>query len=188
MNYRLQMTSPRLYLVLTLAALLWLSGCTHRQLQQDSWPERMPSRDYFIAVYEADDTNKAMQSQSDYLTWVLRFYQGWELYRRGWIRMSDELVAQLHNPAEADEVEKKIGRIGRLVAGEWAKKSNTRTIYLRHVSVWGNALLESLDRQQELPLINRINQDVDDLLALRLGKEAITADRYFSQDADNPFL
>lgn len=188
MNYRLQMPLSRFYLIAALISLLWLSGCAHRQLHDDNWPERMPSRDYFVSIYEADADNKAVQTQDEYLTWVLRFYQGWELYRRGWIRMGDELLAQIHNPAEADEIEEKVGRIGRLVAGEWAKKSNTRTIYLRHVSVWGNALLESLDKEQELPLINRINQDVDDLLARRIGKDVITADRYFAQDPDNPFL
>lgn len=184
--YRLAFT--RLSLAFSLVLLVLISGCANRQYGENNWPERMPSREYFVSVYEADSDNKAIQPQEEYLMWVLRFYQGWELYRRGWTRMTDELLAQIHNPAEADEIEEKINRIGRLVAGEWAKKSNTRTIYLRHVSVWGNALLESLDRQEELPLINKINRDIDDLLARRLNKEAITPARYFAQDEDNPFL
>ena len=68
------------------------------------------------------------------------------------------------------------------------QKSDTRTIYLRHVAVWGNALLESLDRNEALPLINRINGDVDDLLAHRISVDVITAERYYPRDEDDPFL
>jgi hypothetical protein len=102
--------------------------------------------------------------------------------------MTDELIAQVEDPRQVEEIRYKIDRIGRLVSGEWAKKSDTRTIYLRHVSIWGNALLESLDRDQALPLINRVNQDVDDLLANRINPDIITAERYFPADEDDPFL
>lgn len=148
----------------------------------------MPSRTYFLKVYEADSVNKKIQTQEQYLTWILRFYGGWELYGRGWIKMTNELIAQLGDPSQAKEIRHKVDRIGRLVSGEWAKKSDTRTIYLRHVSIWGNALLESLDRDQALPLVNRVNQDVDDLLAHRIHADVITAQRYFPPDKDDPFL
>ena len=171
------------------ALIATLFGCsTTQRTTQDNWPERMPSRAYFVKVYEADKINKKIQTQDEYLTWVVRFYNGWELYRRGWIRMTDELVAQVKDPAQVDEIRYKIDRIGRLVSGEWAKKSDTRTIYLRHVSIWGNALLESLDRNEALPLINRVNKDVDDLLAHKITPDVITADRYFAPDEDDPFL
>ena len=102
--------------------------------------------------------------------------------------MTNELVAQVEDPSQVKEIRYKIDRIGRLVSGEWAKKSDTRTIYTRNVSVWGNALLESLDRDQAIPLINQVNQDVDDLLAHRIKADVITADRYFPVDEDDPFL
>ncbi|QEI14239.1 hypothetical protein [Cellvibrio japonicus] len=185
MNARLRLP---ILTVLTALTLLLLSGCAHRQFSDDNWPSNMPPRAYFVKTYEADEANRAIQSEQEYLTWILRFYQGWELYKRGWVKMTDELLTQVDDPSQAKEVKYKVERIGRLVSGEWAKKSNTRTIYLRHVSVWGNALLESLDRDEALPLINRINQDVDDLLAHRISKDVITADRYYPQDPDNPFL
>lgn len=177
-----------------LLALILLVGslfaCTSNKIvqQADAWPLEMPSRTYFLKIYEADEVNKEIQTEEEYLTWIVRFYSGWELYRRGWIKMTDELVAQVKDPAQVEEIRYKIDRIGRLVSGEWAKKSDTRTIYLRHVSVWGNALLESLDRDQALPLINRVNQDVDDLLAHRINSDVITAERYFPADKDDPFL
>lgn len=176
-----------------IAALLLISSlfaCSSNKVarQADAWPSDMPSRAYFLKVYEADEVNKKIQTKEEYLTWIVRFYNGWELYRRGWIKMTNELVAQVDDPSQIKEIRYKVDRIGRLVSGEWAKKSDTRTIYLRHVSVWGNALLESLDRNEALPLINRVNQDVDDLLAHRINADVITAERYFPVNEDDPFL
>ena len=178
----------RLLTLLILVSSLFACSTNQIARQTDAWPSAMPSRAYFLKVYDADEANKKIQTQEEYLTWIVRFYSGWELYRRGWIKMTDELVAQVEDPAQVNEIRYKIDRIGRLVSGEWAKKSDTRTIYLRQVSIWGNALLESLDRDQALPLINRVNQDVDDLLAHRINADIITAERYFPSDKDDPFL
>lgn len=171
-----------------IALISTLFACTSHRTAQHTWPEQIPSRAYFLKVYHADEVNKQIQTEDEYLTWIVRFYNGWELYRRGWTKMSDELVVQVKDPEQVDEIREKIARIGRLVSGEWAKKSDTRTIYLRHVSIWGNALLESLDRDQALPLINRVNKDVDDLLAHKINPDVITADRYFPRDENDPFL
>lgn len=167
-----------------------LFACSSNKIvrQAHAWPSDMPSRAYFLNIYEADEANKKVQTKEEYLTWIVRFYSGWELYRRGWIKMTDELVAQVEDPGQVKEIRYKVDRIGRLVSGEWAKKADTRTIYLRHVSIWGNALLESLDRNEALPLVNRVNQDVDDLLAHRIKADIITAERYFPVDEDDPFL
>lgn len=171
-----------------LVFIVFISACTSHKVAEQTWPAKMPSHNYFLTIYNADKHNQQVQTEEDYFKWIVRFYNGWELYRRGWLKMTDELMAQVENPAEADEIKFKIDRIGRLVSGEWAKKSDTRTIYLRHVSIWGNALLESLDRGEPLPLINRINQDVDDLLARKIHPDTITAQRYYAADADDPFL
>ena len=177
------------------ALLILISGlfaCTTQSKkiaqQADVWPKDIPSRAYFLKVYDADDGNKKIQTQEEYLTWIVRFYNGWELYRRGWTKMTNELIDQIEDPQQAKEIRVKIDRIGRLVSAEWAKKSDTRTIYTRHVSVWGNALLESLDRNEALPLVNRVNKDVSDLLAHRINADVITAERYFPVDANDPFL
>jgi len=175
----------RYYTLLIIATLI--SACSSHKIVDKPWPQEMPSRSYFTKIYNADKENKLIQTEEDYLKWIVRFYNGWELYRRGWIKMTDELMAQVDNPAEAEEIKFKIDRIGRLVSGEWAKKSEARTIYLRHVSIWGNSLLESLDRGEPLPLINRINQDVDDLLAHKIHPDTITADRYYASDENDPF-
>lgn len=167
---------------------LILSACTSNQVTEERWPQDMPPRAYFLQVYQADAKNQKIQSEEEYFTWIIRFYKGWELYGRGWLKMTDELMAEVKDSDQSEEIHYKINRIGKLVSGEWAKKSDTRTIYLSHVSVWGNALLESLDRKEALPLINRINQDVDDLLAHRISVDVITAERYYPQDENDPFL
>jgi len=174
--------------VIILFVTLLVTACTSRHITHETWPEDMPSRSYFLDVYNADEENKQIQTQEEYFTWIVRFYEGWELYRRGWIKMTNELMAQVDNPHDAKEIKFKIDRIGRLVSGEWAKKSEKRCIYLRHVSIWGNSLLESLDRGEPLKLINKINRDVDDLLAHKLSPDVITANRYYAPDEDDPFL
>jgi hypothetical protein len=171
-------------LVLTLT----LTACSNFWVKRDAWPKNMPSKAYFLSIYNADEKNKSIQNPDEYLTWILRFYKGWELYSRGWIKMTSELLEQVENPNQVNEIKFKIDRIGRLVSGEWAKKSQDRTIYLRHVSIWGNALLKSLEFDQPLPLINQVNRDVDDLLAHKIKPDIITASRYFPEDPNDPFL
>ena len=105
---------------------------------------------------------------------------------KDWTKMTDELLAQIDDPAEAQEIRLKMDRIGRLVSSEWAKKSDARRIYLRQVSIWGNALLESLDRDQALELVTQVDRDVDDLLAHKIKPAIITAERYFAADEEDP--
>lgn len=177
---------PRFFLALSFCLLAACS--THRHLGEDTWPQTMPAREDFLAVYAADEGNSAIQTEEEYLLWIVRFYQGWELYRRGWTKMTEELVSQLHDPSQAPEVREKIGIVGFKMSSEWAKKADTRTIYLRHVSVWGNALLESIERDDALNLVNRVDQDIDDLIARRITPDLISAERYYPSDPDNPFL
>ncbi len=177
----------RLLALFILASSLFACS-TQKMVRDENWPTTMPPRAYFVKAFEADEVNKKIQTQQEYMTWIVRFYNGWELYGRGWTKMTNELLAQIDNQDEAKEIKDKVDRIGRQVSAEWAKKSDTRTIYLRHVSIWGNALLESLDRDQALELVTKVNQDVDDLLAHKIKPAVITAERYFPADEDDPFL
>jgi hypothetical protein len=181
--------SRQLHRSLILVSILFLSACsTHLYVAEENWPSDMPPKRIFIQSYEADASNNTIQTEDEYMLWIVRFYKGWELYRRGWLKMTDELLEQLPNPDETEEVKDKIYHMGIAISAEWAKKSATRTIYLRHVYVWGNALLESIERNDCLNLINKINQDIDDLLEHRIEKDTITAERYYPVDPDNPFL
>lgn len=164
-----------------------LLGCSTYSSKRSSWPEGLPSREYFVAVYAADEDNQRVQSLDSYLTWVVRYYQGWEVYRRGWLQMTDELLESVDDPELAQQISRKMADLGLAICGEWAKKSRERTIYTSHVSVWGNALLEAMARGEELQLISSIQRDVDGLLARKLDKEAVTAERYYARDESDPF-
>jgi hypothetical protein len=165
--------------------LLLTAGCSHLK---DQWPDQVPKRSLFLKAYQLDQENKRIQSQEEYLLWIQRFYLGWEIYRNGWLKVTNQLVEETHNPDDRKIVEKKMQQIGLKISREWAKKHKQRKIFTRHVSIWGNALLESLDRNEPLLLIEKVNADVDALLAHKLQPKAITASRYYPQDENNPFL
>lgn len=174
-------------LLTSLLLLLLLSACASHTSIQRHWPEGAPPLAYFEGVYAADLHNQQEQTLDEYLMWVDRYYDGWELYRRGWLDVSNDLVEQIDEPDLAAEVEHKMFLIGRSIAGEWAKKTNTRKIFTRHVAIWGNALVESMKRGEELKLINIVQSDIKNLLANQLPIDAITADRYYVQDEDDIF-
>ncbi len=165
--------------------LLLTAGCSNLK---DQWPDQVPKRSLFLKAYQLDEENKRIQSQEEYLLWIQRFYLGWEIYRNGWLKVTNQLMEETHNPDDRKNVEKKMQQIGLKISREWAKKHKQRKIFTRHVSIWGNALLESLDRNEPLALIEKVNADVDALLAHKLQPKAITASRYYPQDENNPFL
>ena len=165
--------------------LLLMAGCS--QLREH-WPTEVPDKNRILAVYHKDPINKAKQTPEEYLLWVERFYMGWEVYRRGWLKTTNELLEQIETPAEQRKFKKKMDKLGFAICSEWAKKSKTRRIYTRHVSVWGNALVESLDRGEYEQLIEKVQADVNALLAHQLEPEVITAGRYYPEDENNPFL
>ena len=181
---------PR-FMIIKLIKLLvittFLTACATQKDIAHQWPEGLPALAYFEEVYAQDLRNQQEQTLDEYLVWVKRYYLGWELYRRGWLDVTQDLVNQIDDPALASEVNNKMLAIGRAVAGEWAKKTNTRKIFTRHVAVWGNALVESMNRGEELKLINIVQKDVNQLLADKLSVDAIKADRYYAPDKDDVF-
>lgn len=171
--------------VLVVSTLVLLSACSNLK---DQWPDQVPNRSLFIKAYNADTQNKQIQTQEEYLLWIQRFYMGWEIYRNGWLKVTNQLTEQTADDQDKKIIEKKMQQIGLKISCEWAKKSRHRKIFTRHVSIWGNALLESLDRNEPLLLIDKVNADVDALLAHKLQPKTITENRYYPQDENNPFL
>ncbi len=51
----------------------------------------MPARSVFVAAFNSDLENKKEQELDEYLLWVVRFYQGWELYRNGWVQVRNTI-------------------------------------------------------------------------------------------------
>ena len=169
-------------LLMVLVALL--AGCASNTRIINSWPADLPPVDLFVSAYQADLDNQKVHSLENYLTWVKRFYQGWALSENGWNRMSEMLVSK----AKADEqarVNEKIQQIGLRIAPEWAKEKPERYIYTSTMSVWGDALLESVSREQIISLLDAVLTDLDLLEQDQLQPEDIRIERYFPDRAMN---
>src|SRR5690606_18488499 len=58
-----------------LAALLLIGACA-TPVPETQWPAEVPDRASFSAVWRSDAVNQPLQAEADYLSWVLRFYEG----------------------------------------------------------------------------------------------------------------
>ncbi len=164
-----------------------LTACVSRPVKETQWPAEIPAHAYFVQHFEEDAENKKGQDIDEYLMWVLRFYNGWELYSNGWTKTTAASLQGVKDPLVAQEIKTKMGLIGKGIAGEWAKNKSSRRVLTRHVVVWGNALIESIRRDEELKLINRVLNDLNGLLEYKIGLDEIKAERYYSKDKDDVF-
>ena len=167
------------------ASLVLLTACssTPTHLGADSWPENLPPKSYFIARYQQDPRQQDISSQENYLLWIKRFYFGWELYGRGWLKATRELVETLPNDDDKKEAKKKSLLIAKRVAPEWAKDRRYRVINTRHLIIWGNALNESTVKKEQLLILDRILEDVNTLLDRKIQPGDIASNRYYQPDA-----
>ncbi|UZJ45419.1 hypothetical protein OOT55_05030 [Marinimicrobium sp. C6131] len=166
-----------------------LSGCAMFQpdISRSAWPENIPPRSEFEALYAADQRNQAVQSEEEYLTWITRFYQGWKLYPQGWNDLVPEILAGVADPDERAELAREFYDAGRFIASEWAKDADTRKVRTRQLSIWGNAMREAVARDEIRVMVEQIAQDVDRLKAQRLTYSDITPGRYYAEDEDDVF-
>ncbi len=169
----------RLFLLVMMLA---VCGCAATPAKSPAWSEALPAEDYFLIVYQQDGANSSRQNLDDYLNWVQRFYQGWELYPNGWNAITAALLQRLADPEVAAAVQDKMAGLGLLIGAEWAKNNQTRSINTRHVSIWGNALLKSLAQGETLLLLDKVSADVDDLLGKRISADVITEDRFYAEE------
>lgn len=143
-----------------------------------NWPEDIPEYSYYKTLYSNDKHNQAIQGEDDYLKWIVRFYKGWSGFSRGWQDVTDELVDSVE-PERKEIVRQKLVALGKQVSGEWAKRSDERLIYTKTLSIWGNALSESIYLEQVEPIVDSISTDADSMMSQQLQAEAITMKRYF---------
>jgi hypothetical protein len=177
----------KIFFVSAIVAFLILSGCVSRAPKEAQWPTDMPSRSFFVSAYESDLENKESQGVEEYLLWVIRFYKGWELYRNGWTQTTEDSLLNVKDPVLAAEIRKKMNLIGSNVAVEWAKNKKDRRILTKHVVVWGNGLIESIKRDEELKYINRVLDDISGLMEKKIDLDAVNAERYYGREKDDIF-
>lgn len=187
MKAKILVMKSRIFYSIIILSMVLLTACVNRPPNASHWPADMPSRDFFVAAFNTDLENKADQKLDDYLLWVVRFYKGWELYRNGWSQVTEDSLIGVTDPALRQEIKTKMDFIGWSIACEWAKSKKDRRILTRHVVVWGNALIESIKRGEELKLINRVVSDVTAILESKIDLDDIKAERYYPKDKDDAF-
>lgn len=168
--------------LLAILMIMVLPACGTIMTKNQVWPDDLPRYDYFFNEYQRDSVNTNTQTLDQYLTWVKRFYQGWELYPSGWNNIKQDLLLRIKDPVLAGEVKEKMDDLGLSISREWAKNNDSRVINTRHVSIWGNALLKSLQQGETLEIIERITADVHDLIAKKISADVITENRFYAEE------
>lgn len=168
--------------ILAILILLLMSACAELVKTAPNWSDDLPQYSYFYNEYQRDSINSKIQPLDQYLTWVERFYHGWELYPNGWNTIKQDLLQRITDQAFASEVAQKMDDLGLSISQEWAKNNDTRIINTRHVSIWGNALVKSLQHGETLEIIARINADVQDLVLKNISADLITENRFYAED------
>lgn len=106
-----------------------------------------PVEKEFRSVYEKDVRNKQVQRWDEYWDWIKKFYGGTWL-TKGWNQQADKLLAAVTNYEAREQVATEINRLGKLVAGEWAKDNNVRKITTGDVRKWGKALNQAREKEK----------------------------------------
>ena len=162
-----------------LVLLLVLTGCASAPAP---WPADLPPRVVFLAAWEADVPNQALQTRDDYLLWVERFYTGYNL-APGWLDVTRETLALIQE-AERPDVAQRLGGLGTRIAAEWAKDNSVRRIATRHAAVWRDALVEAIAQADLLAYLARVEADVTALLGGELDPDAVVFERYYVDEFD----
>jgi hypothetical protein len=156
--------------------LLLLATCASSRVLTD-WPQTTPDQRVFLQAYEADKDNQKAQSNIEYLTWVVRFYEGWELMPTGWNDMTPAILSDL-DEQQANKITLLRDELGMLIASEWAKNNQQRMIDTGMLSLWGGVMVAALDPEVRVDAIELITDDVEQLLAGELAPSRINDARY----------
>lgn len=170
---------PKLFSLLL--SLTILAGCA---VTSDSvpWPEGAYPRQYFVASYQEDDLAQMYQTQDEYLLWVTRFYYGNSL-APGWLDLTDQVLERI-DPGRRDVVRDRLFHLGGMIGAEWAKSNAVRRLNTRNAAVWRDALIESINQHDLDNYMDRVEDDVQSLLAGDLDKEDIYFERYYVDEFD----
>lgn len=168
-------------LLLSLCVVFLLTACATREALP-TWPEEIPQRSWFQQQWRSDAANRSVQAQADYLLWVTRFYEGFNLVP-GWIGMMQQVEARLP-AAQWQLTSPRLHELGRSIGAEWAKDNSVRKVNTRTAAVWRDALLEALAQDDIEAYVLRLEQDVAALLDGELASDAIRFERYYVDEFD----
>lgn len=164
----------RLAVFLLLSALM--ASCMNSRILEQ-WPEEIPEQRHFRQLYQTDGANAQVQSEIEYLSWVARFYQGWEMMPIGWDDITDSVLVDLE-PEQYLQLQHELTRIGAQISGEWAKDNSVRDIDSRMLSLWAAVMQADFSATYRAQAVDLISQDVALLLQGSLAPEAVDEYRY----------
>ena len=161
--------------VLISATCLAFLACQSNRIAQ--WPDALPDRELFIAAYAEDIANQGRQTQREYLTWILSFYEGNLIYASGWVDVQAMVLANTA-PLDRNGLHVSLQELGASIAAEWAKHNDLRGIDSRMLSLWGSVLQIASSSEARQHSIEVISADVDSLLNGSLLAAEIQDSRY----------
>ena len=157
------------------AVCLFLASCIGPNLED--WPDSIPQTQVFIVAYDADEDNQGRQSETEYLEWVLSFYQGNLAYQSGWQDIQGYVYAAPAPEAEQELLEQ-LSLLGIAIGSEWSKHNDVRQIDTRMLSLWGSTIQLAPDFDTQKQTVAVIATDIDLLLSGSLRKQDILEERY----------
>lgn len=159
---------------------LLTSACSST-LNRANWPAEIPENSFFRQAWQLDRENASIQSEQEYLGWVVSFYEGSIVYSSGW----QELVGQVQaldgaqdRAGESAARSASLRELGQIIAAEWAKHNDVRKIDSRMLSLWGSIIQLTPDVESRSAAIDLIDADVQSLLAGELDSTDISDARY----------
>lgn len=155
---------------------LLIAGCALPKYSKGAWPEGIPDESYYARAYLSDARNRQIQRDTDYFDWVIRFYKG-HLLVGGW-QAQQATLAKLMTPEEFAAVEERMAHLGQIVSAEWAKDNSVRRIDSRILELWGKVLKRASGEHRAGAALDRLTEDAEAILADRLTKAEVTAERY----------
>jgi hypothetical protein len=168
-------------ILLPLAFVLLLSACVTAPRVAD-WPGHLPPVSLYEEAWEADESNQQYQNFEEYLLWVRRFHEGFNI-APGW----DDLTRQVLERIPQDQHEIVAGRLyelGRHISVEWAKDNAARLIDTRNAAIWRDALQEALSQDDLDNYLDRVEADVAAILDGSLAGSEIQFERYYVDEFD----
>ena len=157
------------------AVCLFLASCIGPNLED--WPDSIPQTQVFIVAYDADEENQGRQSETEYLEWVLSFYQGNLAYQSGWQDIQG-YVYEAPAPEAKHELLEQLYLLGIAIGSEWSKHNDVRQIDTRMLSLWGSTIQLAPDFDTQKQTVEVIAIDSDLLLSGSLSKQDILEERY----------
>ncbi|MEQ8409386.1 MAG: hypothetical protein RKH07_14035 [Gammaproteobacteria bacterium] len=154
---------------------LTLGACSTSSISD--WPRDIPPQALFIEAYQADARNQQLQTQNEYLEWIIGFYEGTLLYPTGWQDVETQLL-QGTPVSERPGLQSRLTELGVVIGSEWAKDNDVRLINNRLLALWGSTLQLMVGPEQQLLAIEEIERDIDLLLLGTLQKEDVREARY----------